>query len=752
MHCKTRRKGIVEAMWVIGLLLGVAANARAAGESQIAVGSIKGTILDAETRKPLAGVSVSVMQTNIVVASDDRGAYSIPQVAVGFYNLSFQLANYYIETRTDVIVRPKRITSLNVSLLPMRSIQEEVTVTAGYFPAAGEKTVSQMQFNAEELRRDAGSAGDVSRALYSVPGVAKADENANDLIVRGGNPMENGFYIDNVFVPNINHFPQMGASGGNVSMLNMDFVESLQMFTGGFDASYGNRLSSIVDIAYREGSRERINGQLNMSMIGYGGQVEGPLAKQKGSWMFSANRSYLDLIGKLINEDKTSDFYDVQGKATYDVDESNRLSLLAIAGSSRTDYDPSGREKFSTATAGLTWRHRWAAQGYSDTSLSYSFIAGNETEFWESYKRLQELFDYRSSWLTFRNINHMQLSLSHQFHFGVEAQSIRHREWEHYYKDEQRLRGTFAAAFVTHVMRLFHNFSLSTGLRADYFPISERVHVSPRIASSWTLSRRFSLNASFGIFFQQMPFFLFTQDPGNGALRDPQARHLVLGCRYLPNNDTQLILEGYDKQYNYLPMSPVYRFSSIIDSVSGDNDQYWGIGPLVNIGKAYARGVELTLQKKLAKSLYGLVNLTYYRARYQDLMGVWRNRLFDNRFIVCLSGGYKPNKYWEFSGRYIYSGNKAFTPVNEAKSIEAGYPWVNYEDIMARHLADYQNLSLRLDRRFYFRGANLVVFAGALNILDHKNELYRLWFPQDNAYRTEYMWGTIPYVGFEFEF
>ena len=114
--------------------------------------------------------------------------------------------------------------------------------------------------------------------------------------------MENGFYIDNIFIPNINHFPQMGSTGGNVSWLNMDFVERMDVSTGGFDAAYGNRLSSIIDIGYREGNRERINSQINFGIINYGAQIEGPLPGKRGSFMISAHRSFLTAIKDLVND------------------------------------------------------------------------------------------------------------------------------------------------------------------------------------------------------------------------------------------------------------------------------------------------------------------------------------------------------------------------------------------------------------------------------------------------------------------
>ena len=254
------------------------------------------------------------------------------------------------------------------------------------------------------------------------------------------------------------------------------------------------------------------------------------------------------------------------------------------------------------------------------------------------------------------------------------------------------------------------------------------------------------------MFHQQMPLFLLKQHPENVRLNEMFARHIVLCFKYLLFPDTQATLEIYDKQYDHFPMSSQVPYFFLIDDISGDDAMFYNWGHLVDEGKAYARGVELTIQKKLAKNLYGLASFNYYRAQYRDLMGVWRNRMYDNRFIVCLSGGYKPSKNWEFSARWTWMGGKAFTPVDEEKSIEYGLPWVWVDDIMIAHLNDYKNLSIRAERRFNFNKTNLIVYAGAWNIFDHQNELYRFWDASSNQYLSEYMWGTIPYIGIEFEF
>lgn len=742
---------VVAAVLCLGTGAFLAAQGQADGATVPRTGLVKGRIIDMETKAPLSGVAVSVVGTEHRTVSDGTGGYAMAGVPLGYYTLSFELEGFYADSRTDVIVRSGRTTFLNVELLKVRAISEEVRVVADYFPAAPAAPVSRTEFNPEELRRDAGSAGDLSRALYVVPGIVRADEEANDLIVRGGSPAENGFYIDNVFVPNINHFPQQGASGGNIGMLNMDFVENVEVFTGGFGAAYGNKLSSVFDIAYREGNRERVGGQLNLSAIGFGAQLEGPLPGKRGAWMFSGNRSYLDLIAKVLDSDNPADYYDLQGKATYDLGARDKLSFLAIGGSSRTDYDHDTRELFSYATAGLTWRHLWGEAGYSDTSLSWSFIDGTENNYWEG-EGVHEQYDYSNKWLTLRNVNHVRLAAGHRLEFGAETQNLRFRNWDDYDDAVTRLSGTSAGVFATWLVQLFPNFSLSAGARVDYVPLSERLHLSPRLSFSWVLTERLTMNGAYGVYYQQMPLFLIKQDPANAALPDPRARHVVVGFKYLLAKDVQLTLEAYDKRYSDHPMSVTYPYWFVIDDVNGDNDRFWDFGELVGEGRAYARGVELTLQKKISRKLYGLVGLSYYRARYRDLMGFWRNRLYDNRFIVCLAGGYKPSRTWEFNGRWTWAGNMAFTPVDEAMSIQYGFPYVPLANIMAGHLDDYQNFSFRVDKRFSFRGSNLIAFLGALNLFNHKNELYRFWDVYSNRYLSGYMWETIPYIGFEFEF
>ena len=171
---------------------------------------------------------------------------------------------------------------------------DEIVVHAGYFQKSNKQANSSTEFSYEEIRRAPGSTGDVSCNLMTLPSIAKVNDQRNNLIVRGGNPIENTFYIDNIEIPNINHFPNQGSSGGPIGLVNVDFIQDVTFFSGGFWLVYGDKLFSIMDISFRKGNRSEFDGQLGLNFAGFGGAAEGPMFKDKGSWLFSARRSYLD--------------------------------------------------------------------------------------------------------------------------------------------------------------------------------------------------------------------------------------------------------------------------------------------------------------------------------------------------------------------------------------------------------------------------------------------------------------------------
>ncbi|HPR18788.1 MAG TPA: carboxypeptidase-like regulatory domain-containing protein, partial [Candidatus Cloacimonadota bacterium] len=330
-------------------------------------GNLMGRVISIENDYPLNNVSVIIVELEQGVYTNEKGQYHFYDIPVGNYTVSFQLISYKPQAKTDVIVRSDRTTFINGELTRQSIRIEGISAEIGYFDEAEEETTSTISFSNEEIRRAPGSAGDVSRILLSLPGVAKVNDQSNNLIVRGGNPMENTFFIDNIEIPNINHFPQQGSSGGPIGILNVDFIEDVTFSTGGFSALYGDKLSSIMEIDFRDGNPNEYEGQLDFSWMGFGGIVEGPLSK-KGSMMLAIKRSYLKYLIDVIDmgTSATPEYGDIQAKITYEFNPFQKLTFLAVYADDHNSPDQEdaqenqmthyGNQDLYQGTWGMNWR------------------------------------------------------------------------------------------------------------------------------------------------------------------------------------------------------------------------------------------------------------------------------------------------------------------------------------------------------------------------------------------------------------
>lgn len=736
-------------------------------------GAIKGRLKDADTRAPLQGAAVSVKGTAFKTLTNEKGNFSIPDINVGSYTLEFNCPGFVPLVKPDIIVKSNRITFIDALMQLVPQVSEEVTVTAGYFPQTPSVPKSKVNFTYEDIRRAPGAAGDISRVVFVLPGVSKISDFFNSLVVRGGNPTENTFYIDNIEVTNINHFPVQGSSGGPIGLLNLDFIEDVDFYLGGFSPKFGDRLSAIMDIRFREGNRDQFDMQLDLNMGGFGAVMEGPISN-KGSWLLSARKSYLDLLVDALGTGVAPRFSDLQGKLVLDLSPKSKISFLGILGIDRVEFnredqlergDP-GYGYFANRedTIGLNWFLIWGDKGYSNTSLSHSYTK-YDTTFYETASEdliIENISTDQS--FSFRNVNHYTFNHANKIEFGIEAKHL-HSNYDYFIWEDLdpfgnvtpavyqkiEINATKFAGFLNYRSMAVKPFTFNLGLRVDYFSCNKNVHLSPRFSVTAKLGDRSTVYGSVGIFYQNLPLLLLYQREENKELRDLKAYHYSLGATYLLSDDTQLTVEIYDKEYRNFPVDPLQGALFISDSI-----QYEGMfiqhASLLDTGKAYSRGIEFILQKKLKSKVYGMISGSFYRARYKDYNGQWRDRLFDSRYNVAVQGGYKPNKKWEFSIRWIIAGGIPYTPYDIAASEAVNRGILDLDRIQAERLAAYHSLNLRVDRRFYFRKSNLIVFLSLWNVYNRKNVGRLFWNTLEKKPDEQYSWGFLPIAGVEFEF
>ena len=295
-------------------------------------GSISGVVVDKETQSPLVGVNVVVEVTPWGAATDLDGRYNIQNVPVGTYNLTYQMIGYEKIEKLNIPVSPDRITQMDVSL-PMSAIAgEEIVVTATAFVKARDAVISDRNIDYTEMMRDPGSAMDVQRMMQALPAVVSGSDQENEIIVRGGEPAENLFILDNIEIPNPNHFGYQGAGGGPISMINPLFIREVDFYVGAFPARYGGKASSVMDIQLKEGNREKFHMDLDMGMSGIGLFAEGPLAKGDVSYMLGFHKSYLDLIIKSFGMIAVPKYYSLQGKVVWYLSPRTKLIWNGIYG------------------------------------------------------------------------------------------------------------------------------------------------------------------------------------------------------------------------------------------------------------------------------------------------------------------------------------------------------------------------------------------------------------------------------------
>ena len=425
-------------------------------------------------------------------------------------------------------------------------------------------------------------------------------------------------------------------------------------------------------------------------------------------------------------------------------------------------YNESKNREF---TGGINWLYLWGEKGYSNTSVSYS--STKYVDKTDEVKTENRLLDNRSLEQSFRlrNRNYYRLHPKHRWEFGVDAKAVI-TDYDNFYAEytsalgdtvpalaiDAKIQAEKYGVFTSFTSTLWSRITTTVGIRLDYFSYSEKDHASPRFSLSYQMTDRTSIKASYGIYYQNLPLILLSQNDAHKNLKDPKAVHYVLGFQHLLSENIRLSLEVYHKDYDHFPLDPAQPQLFILDELYYRYGFFFNHEQLVDQGAAFSRGVELVIQKKLAKDIYGTLSASYFKSRYRDYDGIWRDRVFDNRYIVGIEGGYKPNNRWEFSLRWIYAGGPPYTPFDEEASHSLNRGVFDEDNINGARYPTYHSLNIRFDRRFHFSRSNLIFYFSVWNAYNRKNVASYLWNEMENKQDTLYQWSLLPIFGLEFEF
>jgi len=762
-------------------------------------GILTGQISAQETHEPLPGALVRLLNGNLEAITDSSGRYVIRGIETGYYNISITRQSYRPVLKNRVIVKAGIPTVLDVAMTVKPIVLSGVVVRPTYFEKPSGAVASSQRMDFEEIATQPGGYFDVQRAIQALPSVmAGADQN-NEIVVRGGNVGENLFVVDNIEVPNPNHFTSQGASGGAVSVINTDFIRQVDFIAGAFPARYGNKASSVLDIGLREGAADAFHAKGELGMSGVSATVEGP-ARHSATYLAGFRRSYFSFIKSRFGITATPHFINLQGKLAYAIDPRHKLILLGIyaaddyrldlTGAQREDYQHSvdyrswqytggavlqtlydaGFITHTLSTTGSHWR-----QNEADT-LANPTYSKSSSEAESSYKldayfkspgagALSVGMDVRTT----RAINDLWMKPDTLYRYDPYTGQLLEATCYVYDLRIKPLPSAWRYGGYAQLERdLGRIATLRAGTRADYIAYTGQMTVSPRAGAGFHLAPGTDLTLAYGRCYQPPEWFQIGLDTANRRLRAKYADHYVAGFEQIFAEDIRGTLEAYYKAYRSVA---VPHALTTADPYDRDN-------VYVNAGQGDARGVEVFLQKKVKRNLWGTISYSYSVARMNDprYPGVWYDWDFDLRHIFTAIAGYREDfkrfawyrafrsRWWyptaavlpvvpadesELSLRFRYLGGKPYTPLIMHPEMKM-WQLDPQLSINTERADPYARLDLHVQRRWFLGGVNLSTYLEVENVLNYPN-IWDYQYVNSGKRKPVYQYGRTLIAGVTFE-
>ena len=766
--------------------------------------NVSGRIIDRLTREsiPYAAVVIVGVEGSGTL-SDSTGVFTLENVRPGIVQFSAIQMGY----RT-VVTPEYKITPYTPFIeIEMEQDPDELaasTVKPSPFLRSVESPVSVRVISLGDIDRIPGANKDIARIVRSYPGVSYSPIGyRNDLIVRGGGPSENSFFIDGIEIPNINHFATQGASGGPVSILNSDLIREISFYTGSFPANRGGALSSVMDITLKDGNPDKQAFKATVGASEVGASASGHIGKNT-TYIASVRQSYLQLLFRLLGLPMLPNYIDGQFKSRTRIDSRNEIAFIALAGFDNMklsdDPDDKGDEyllsylpvlKQETFTIGASYKH-FSDRHIQTYSLSYSYLNNRSRKYFDNDESVGDNLILYSSGLEGK----AQIRCENRSYYG--AWTVREGAefyFRHYDSDVYRqLRTGIPLDYGTDISffggGLFASadykspgskLNASAGLRLDAASYSANTasfwkQFSPRASVSYLPWKNWSFNASAGFYHQLPPITALSFRDAEGALANIDLDYMrvistAFGADWKFRDRLFIGLECFYKQFLDIPLS--LETGVPLTCIGAD---YGSIGEemLASSSRGRAYGAELLVRWLIPDKLSLVGSATLYKSEYKSAKDAdYIPSAWDNRFILNVSGVYDLPKYWSIGMKVSAIGGSPYTPYDEdASSLKvvwdaAGRPVYDYTKYNQSRLDPYYQIDLRVDKNFYFRKWTLGLYVDLQNVTFSKirqpdaylstGEILNpdsLPLEQRYALETLELWsGTIvPAVGVTFEF
>jgi hypothetical protein len=724
-------------------------------------GVIKGRVYNSKTNEGVPFATIQIWGTTSGAITDIDGKFSLTGIKPGFAELRVSSVGFNPFISSAIMVTNSHVEEIDIPLEEAEISIGEVVVKASPFSKKIETPLSVRIIGIDEIEKNPGGNRDISKVIQSFPGVASTPNFRNDVIVRGGGPNENRFYIDNVEIPYLNHFSTQGASGGPVGIINVDFVQSVDFLSGAFPASKGNALSSILNFSFIDGNKEKMNYRATVGASDLGLTLNGP-AGEKGTLLLSLRRSYLQFLFSALKLPFLPNYTDFQVKYKIRLDPKNELTIIGLGAKDDFQLNLKADEtefqryildfipvqtQYSYVT-GFVYKH-FREKGYDTWVLSRNYLNNSQYKYVNNIEAdSNKVLDYLSGEgeikaryeRTIIGDNGLRIS----YGAGYEYAHYRNSTYRKIYVGGSEKESSYDTnlkfgkySIFGQASKSFFNekLSLSFGLRSDINSYSNEManplnQLSPRLSASYRLTDMLNLNFTTGRYYQLPPYTALGYSNPSGELINKQnnlkyiaADHIVAGFEVIPSENVQFTIEGFYKKYSDYPFS--VRDSVPLSSKSADYGIF-GDEELVSISNGKAYGFEVLGRLKEFRRINLVFSYTYVRSEFESLDFRMIPSSWDNKHLFSLTATKRFNRNWDIGMKWRFVGGAPYTPYDYEKSSYKvawdlqgqGYP--DYSKFNTLRLNAFHQLDLRIDKQYFYSGWSLMLYADIQNLYNFK--------------------------------
>lgn len=720
--------------------------------------SIVGKVVEAETNVPIGYANVIVQGTTKGTLTNDLGEFSLINLPTGYIKLEISLLGYKPKITEAILLSNNKTPYVEIELEKTEEQLETVVIKKDVFRKKLESLISVQSLESKEIESNPGSNRDISRVVQSLPGVGSTPAFRNDLIIRGGSPSENKFYLDEIEIPIINHFATQGASGGPVGIINSDFIKNVDFYSASFPAMYDNALSGILDFKLKEGNTKKTNFQFSLGASETALTLDGPLGN-RSSYIFSVRRSYLQFLFSAIGLPFLPTFNDYQFKSKTRFNNKNTLSVISIGSYDElklnTDIDnPDETQEYILSK--IPVNNQWSYT-FGLVYKNY-FDAGNHTFILSRNKLNNQLYKYPDNDESKpKRLDYKASETENKFRYVLSL-----------IKSKVKYKFSANLGYATYTnntnQQIFNNDSLSvlnyyTKLNIFNYGISAQVSSSffnqkllatlgyrtdannynaktknllkqsaPRFSLSYNVTENISLNGGAGVYYKQPAYTTLGYRDNSGALVNQNTTKYIgltqynLGLSHTFAKPILLAIEGFYKNYFQYPID-IENGISLANQ--GANFDVAGINTVTFKGKGESYGVEI-LNRWNFQDFKVLASYTFVRSFFTTIDNKWIPSSWDSKHLLTVTATKELSKNWRTGLKWRFVGGFPYTPydLETSSDINAwnakGEPYLDYSKTNSKRLPAFHQLDIRIDKNYFFKKWTLLLYIDIQNVYNFK--------------------------------